>query len=157
MPYPPERIWRALTEGELIEQWLMKNDFQPVVGHKFNFRAQPMGGWNGVADCEVLVADPPRSLAWSQNASGEQAADGLKSIVTWTLTLPDAGTLLRMEHAGFPREGRRRLPGDELRLATCPGKPGACGRGGETVTDTPRTPCGRKRYSHTRQRNCGER
>ena len=101
MPYPPERIWRALTEGELIEQWLMKNDFQPVVGHKFNFRAQPMGGWNGVADCEVLVADPPRSLAWSQNASGEQAADGLHSVVTWTLTPTDAGTLLRMEHSGF--------------------------------------------------------
>ena len=48
MPHPPEKIWRALTQGHLIEEWLMKNDFQPVVGHKFNFRAEPMPGWNGV-------------------------------------------------------------------------------------------------------------
>ena len=41
MPHPPEKIWRALTQGPLIEEWLMKNDFQPVVGHRFNFRATP--------------------------------------------------------------------------------------------------------------------
>jgi uncharacterized protein YndB with AHSA1/START domain len=101
MPYPPERIWRALTEEALIEQWLMKNDFQPVVGHKFNFRAQPMGGWNGVADCEVLVVDPPRYLSWRQNASGDQAAGGLRSVVTWTLTPTGAGTHVRIEHSSF--------------------------------------------------------
>ena len=54
MPYPPEKIWRALTLSPLIEEWLMKNDFQPVVGHRFNFRAAPVLGWNGVTDCEVL-------------------------------------------------------------------------------------------------------
>jgi uncharacterized protein YndB with AHSA1/START domain len=41
MPHPPEKIWRALTQSPLIEEWLMKNDFRPVVGHKFNFRADP--------------------------------------------------------------------------------------------------------------------
>jgi uncharacterized protein YndB with AHSA1/START domain len=101
MPHPPEKIWRALSEGPLIEQWLMQNDFKPIVGHKFNFRATPVPGWNGVADCEVLVVDPPRRLAWSQNASGEQAAEGLKSIVTWTLTPSDSGTLVCMEQTGF--------------------------------------------------------
>jgi uncharacterized protein YndB with AHSA1/START domain len=101
MPHPPEKIWRALSEGPLIEQWLMQNDFKPIVGHKFNFRATPVPGWNGVADCEVLVVDPPRRLAWSQNASGEQAADGLKSIVTWTLIPSDSGTLVCMEQTGF--------------------------------------------------------
>jgi uncharacterized protein YndB with AHSA1/START domain len=101
MPHAPEKIWRALTEGPLIEQWLMKNDFQPIVGHRFNFRAQPMGGWNGVADCEVLVVDPPRCLSWSQSASGDQAADGLHSVVTWTLTPANAGTHVRMEQSGF--------------------------------------------------------
>ena len=39
MPHPQEKIWRALTEGKLMEEWLMKNDFQPVVGHRFDFRA----------------------------------------------------------------------------------------------------------------------
>jgi uncharacterized protein YndB with AHSA1/START domain len=99
--HSPQKIWRALTEGPLIEQWLMKNDFQPTVGHKFNFRAKPVAGWNGVSDCEVLVVDPPHRLSWSQNASGDQAADGLHSVVTWTLTPTGAGTHLRMEQSGF--------------------------------------------------------
>ena len=42
MPHPPQKIWRALTQGPLIEEWLMQTDFQPVVGRKFNFRAAPM-------------------------------------------------------------------------------------------------------------------
>ena len=41
MPHPPEMIWRALTEGPLIEQWLMRNDFQPTVGRRFQFRSAP--------------------------------------------------------------------------------------------------------------------
>ncbi len=101
MPHPPEKIWRALTQSALIEQWLMRNDFEAVVGRKFNFRAQPMAGWNGVSDCEVLAIEPMKLLSWSQNASGEQAQDGLKSIVTWTLTPVEGGTLVRMEHSGF--------------------------------------------------------
>ena len=101
MPHPPEKVWRALSDGQLIAQWLMQNDFKPVVGHKFNFRPKPIAGWNGIADCEVLVIDPPRLLSWSQNASGEQAAEGLKSVVTWTLTPSHSGTLVRMEQSGF--------------------------------------------------------
>ena len=101
MPHAPVKIWRALTQSALIAEWLMKNDFQPAVGHRFNFRSTPIAGWNGVADCEVLVLEPPRRLAWSQCGSGEQAADGLKSVVTWTLTPVAGGTHVRMEHAGF--------------------------------------------------------
>ena len=48
LPYPPEKIWRALTQGPLIEEWLMKNDFEPRVGHRFQLRAQPMPHWNGI-------------------------------------------------------------------------------------------------------------
>ena len=54
MPHPPEKIWRALTQPHLIEEWLMKNDFKPVVGHRFNLR----GDWGGVLDCEVLAVEP---------------------------------------------------------------------------------------------------
>jgi uncharacterized protein YndB with AHSA1/START domain len=54
MPHPPEKIWRALTEAQLIGEWLMKNDFKPAVGHRFNFRSKPMPHWNGVTDCEAL-------------------------------------------------------------------------------------------------------
>jgi uncharacterized protein YndB with AHSA1/START domain len=101
MPHPPEKIWRALTQSHLIEEWLMKNDFQPVVGHKFNFRAKPVMGWNGVTDCEVLEIVPEARLAYSWNASGEQAEGGLKTIVTWTLTPRAGGTHVRMEQSGF--------------------------------------------------------
>ncbi len=40
-PHPPEKLWRALTESPLLAQWMMKNDFAPVVGRKFQFHAQP--------------------------------------------------------------------------------------------------------------------
>jgi len=38
----------ALTQGPLIEVWLMKNDFQPMVGLRFDFRGDPNPHWNGV-------------------------------------------------------------------------------------------------------------
>jgi uncharacterized protein YndB with AHSA1/START domain len=101
MPHPPEKIWRALTQGPLIEEWLMKNDFQPIVGHKFNFRTAPMPHWNGVTDCEVLAVEPNQRLSYSWNASGDEAATGLKTVVTWTLTPTEGGTLVRMEQSGF--------------------------------------------------------
>ncbi|MGB8398725.1 SRPBCC family protein [Bradyrhizobium sp.] len=102
MPHPPEKVWRALTQGHLLEAWLMKNDFQPVVGHKFNFRADPMPHWNGITDCEVLVIEPNKRLAYSWNASGDEAATGMKTIVTWTLTAAgNGGTHVRMEQSGF--------------------------------------------------------
>jgi len=101
MPHPPQKVWRALTQRALIEEWLMKNDFEPVVGHRFNFRAAPIMGWNGVTDCEVLEIIPHQRLVYSWNASGDQAPDGLKTIVTWTLTPRAGGTLVRMEQSGF--------------------------------------------------------
>jgi uncharacterized protein YndB with AHSA1/START domain len=104
MPHPPEKIWRALTQRPLIEGWLMRNDFQPVVGHRFNFRAAPMPHWNGVTDCQVLAVEPNKRLSYSWNASGEEAAGGLKTVVTWTLTPAKGGTHLRMEQSGFRPE-----------------------------------------------------
>lgn len=104
MPHPPEKIWRALTEGPLIEQWLMKNDFRPVEGHRFQFRAEPNPHWNGVTDCEVLAVEPHRRLSYRWCSSGEEKADGLDTVVTWTLSPAEGGTLVRMEHAGFRPE-----------------------------------------------------
>jgi len=111
MPHPVEKIWRALTKGSLIEEWLMNNDFQPVVGHSFNFRATPMPHWNGVVDCQVLVVEPNRQLSYRWNASGEEAAGGLKTTVTWTLTPTKGGTLVRMEQSGFRPEDERNYQG----------------------------------------------
>ncbi|QEE26701.1 SRPBCC domain-containing protein [Terriglobus albidus] len=94
-PHTPEKLWRALTETPLIAQWLLKNDFAPTVGHKFQFRSEPMPQWDGVIDCEVLVVDPLKQLSYSWNALG------LESVVLFTLAPTPGGTHLRMEHSGF--------------------------------------------------------
>jgi uncharacterized protein YndB with AHSA1/START domain len=111
MPHPPEKIWRALTQGPLIEEWLMQNDFQPVVGLKFQFRAAPSPHWNGVTDSEVLVVEPHQRLSYRWDASGSEAATGLKTIVTWTLTPTRGGTRVRMEQSGFRPEDQRNFQG----------------------------------------------
>jgi uncharacterized protein YndB with AHSA1/START domain len=111
MPHPLERVWRALTQGALIEEWLMQNDFQPVEGHRFNFRATPMPHWNGIVDCQVLVVEPNQRLSYSWNASGEEAAGGLKTVVTWTLTPTKGGVHVRMEQSGFRPEDEANYQG----------------------------------------------
>jgi uncharacterized protein YndB with AHSA1/START domain len=98
MPHPQEKIWRALTEGHLIEEWLMTNDFQPVVGHRFTFRATPVPGWSGIIECEVKAVEPHSRLAYSWGTMG------MESVVTWTLTPTEGGTHIRMEQSGFPSE-----------------------------------------------------
>jgi uncharacterized protein YndB with AHSA1/START domain len=95
--HPPEKLWRALTQPHLIEEWLMKNDFEPSVGHRFNLR----GDWGGVLDCEVLTVEPNRTLSYTWNFAHEDAAFDLKSVVTFTLTPTNTGTHLRMEQTGF--------------------------------------------------------
>jgi uncharacterized protein YndB with AHSA1/START domain len=100
MPYPPEKIWRALTQPHLIEEWLMKNDFKPVVGHRFDLRAD----WGSV-DCRVLAVEPNKTLSYTW------AAYGLESVVTWTLTPTGTGTHLRMEQSGFRSEQQQAYQG----------------------------------------------
>ncbi|WP_157015920.1 SRPBCC family protein [Mesorhizobium xinjiangense] len=90
IPHPPERIWRALTQPYLIQEWLMKNDFQPVVSHRFSLTAD----WGGV-DCQVQTVEENRTLSYSWETKD------LESVVTWTLTPTETGTMLRMEQMGF--------------------------------------------------------
>jgi uncharacterized protein YndB with AHSA1/START domain len=97
IPFPPEKVWRALTQPHLIEEWLMKNDFEPVVGHNFKLR----GEWGGILDCEVQAIEQNRTLSYSWNFEHEDAAFNLRSVVTFTLTPIAAGTALRMEQRGF--------------------------------------------------------
>jgi len=95
IPHPPDKIWRALTQPHLIEEWLMRNDFEPIVGHRFNLRRNPKPDLNIVVDCRVLVVEPNKTLSYTWTAYD------LKSVVTWTLTPTSTGTRLRMEQSGF--------------------------------------------------------
>jgi uncharacterized protein YndB with AHSA1/START domain len=108
LPHAPEVVWRALTTADLIGRWLMPNDFAPVVGKSFTFRAKPMGSWDGVVHCEVLEVVPNRKLVYSwKGGSDENAKYGSKldTVVTWTLTPVAGGTKLRLVHAGFRSPG----------------------------------------------------
>jgi uncharacterized protein YndB with AHSA1/START domain len=98
LPHPPEKVWRALTESPLIGEWLMGNDFEPQVGHRFKFRSTPVPNWNGVIDSQVLIVEPVSRLSYSWGTMG------MESVVTWTLTPTASGTHVRMEHSGFPSE-----------------------------------------------------
>jgi uncharacterized protein YndB with AHSA1/START domain len=105
--HPPEKLWRALTQPHLIEEWLMKNDFNPVVGHRFNISAD----WGGVLDCEVLAVEPNQTLSYTWNLAHQDPAFNLQSVVTFTLTPTRTGTRLRMEQSGFRPEQRRAYGG----------------------------------------------
>jgi uncharacterized protein YndB with AHSA1/START domain len=98
--YPPEKIWRALTQPHLLEDWLMKNDSKPVVDHRFKFSAD----WGSV-DCQVREVELHKMLSYTW------AAHGLESIVTWILTPSSAGTVLRMEQTGFRPEQQQAYQG----------------------------------------------
>ena len=100
LPFPPEKIWRALTQPQLLEQWLMQNDFEPVVGHRYNLRAD----W-GVVDCQVLAVEANKTLSCTWDSLG------LKSVVTWTRTPTSTGTHVRMEQSGFPPDQPRYYQG----------------------------------------------
>jgi uncharacterized protein YndB with AHSA1/START domain len=106
-PHPPERLWRALTQPHLMEEWLMKNDFKPDVGHHFKLR----GEWGGILDCEVLEVEPQKSLSYTWDFKHEDSAYNLTSVVTFTLTKTSSGTHLRMEQAGFRPDQKQAFGG----------------------------------------------
>ena len=105
--HAPEKLWRALTQPHLMEEWLMKNDFKPQVGHRFSLR----GEWGGVLDCQVLTLEPPTRLAYSWNFKHEDPAYDLASVVTFILTPTPTGTHLRMEQAGFRPDQKQAFGG----------------------------------------------
>jgi uncharacterized protein YndB with AHSA1/START domain len=98
--FPPEKIWRALTQPHLIEEWLMKSDFKPVVDHRFKFSAD----W-GAVECQVMAIEPNKTLSYTWGAMG------LGSVVTWTLTPTGTGTHLRMEQSGFQPDQQQAYQG----------------------------------------------
>jgi len=102
IPQPPEKVWRALTQPQLIAEWLMKNDFEPVVDHRFTLSAD----W-GAVEGRVLAVEPNKKLTYTWEAFG------LESIVTWTLTPTSTGTHLRVEQSGFRPDQQQAYHGAE--------------------------------------------
>ncbi|MGW8779358.1 SRPBCC family protein [Streptomyces sp. NPDC055796] len=109
LPHPPGKVWRALTEPELIAQWLMPCDFRLEVGHRYTMTGtpRPNAGFSGTTAAEVLAFEPGRMLAvrW-QDASDANRADWT---ITWTLAPEGRGTRLFLLHEGFD-------PDDDLQM-----------------------------------------
>jgi uncharacterized protein YndB with AHSA1/START domain len=99
----PEVVWEYLTKPELLAHWLMPNDFKPIVGHKFQLSAKPKlkFDFDGKIYCEVLEIVPYKRLVYSWKGGLSKESPSLDSIVIWTLTPNDNGTILTLEHKGF--------------------------------------------------------
>ncbi len=99
-PYSPERVWQVITNRRALAAWLMDNDFEPRIGHKFRFQPQPQQGIEDTIYCEVIELDEPRSLSYTWRGS----LMCKPTIVTWKLLPVDGGTQLQVEHKGFESE-----------------------------------------------------
>ncbi len=94
-PHPREVVWRALTDREALAAWLMPNDFEPRVGHRFRFRTDPAPGFDGIVRCEVLELAPPHRMVWSW------VGGPVDTRLTFELAEVPSGTELRLTHSGF--------------------------------------------------------
>ncbi|MBF2008266.1 MAG: SRPBCC domain-containing protein [Chlorogloeopsis fritschii C42_A2020_084] len=99
-PYPPQRVWQVLTNSQVLAAWLMENDFEPRIGHRFRFMCPPLPGLNGSIDCEVIELDEPKRLSYTWQDSMMRQP----SIVTWTLKPVDGGTRVQLEHKELRHE-----------------------------------------------------
>jgi uncharacterized protein YndB with AHSA1/START domain len=102
-PHPKETVWEYLTSAELLEQWLMKNNFLPVVGHRFYFKTNPIPALNfdGICHCQVLEIIPFEKLSYSWKGGSGNGDTLLDTVVEWKLISTGAGTTLLLEHSGF--------------------------------------------------------
>ena len=102
-PHPAATVWDYLTNPDLMAEWLMKNDFAPIVGHAFTFRIPPIEklDFDGIIYCTVLELVPYKKLVYSWKTGPGDGKIVLDSIVTWTLHEKEHGTELLLEHTGI--------------------------------------------------------
>jgi uncharacterized protein YndB with AHSA1/START domain len=99
---PPELVWRALTEPDLLARWLAPNDIRAIVGERFTLRPDGAVGQRPI-ECEVLEAEPPERLSYRWRGGEPGAPDALDTVVTWIIEpAPGGGSRLRLIHDGFP-------------------------------------------------------
>lgn len=99
----PQAVWEYLTNAELMAQWLMPNDFQPIIGYDFQFKTKPIPSLNfdGIVYCKVLEILPLKKLSYSWKTGPGDGAITIDSLVVWKLQSKGEGTELVLEHTGF--------------------------------------------------------
>ncbi|MFI6502627.1 SRPBCC domain-containing protein [Nonomuraea typhae] len=97
-PHPPAKVWRVLTDPELMARWLMPNDFKLEVGHAFTFTTDPLPrfGFDGVVHCRVLEIEHQKLLkiSWTDRKTADWT-------VSWRLEGEGRGTRVFLDHEGF--------------------------------------------------------
>ncbi len=93
-PHPPEKVWQALTDCRILNAWMMTNNFEARLGHKFKFESNSLPGIKTIIHCEVVELNKPKRLiySWQDSVTGEP------SLVIWTLTAVEDGTQLQLKH-----------------------------------------------------------
>jgi len=101
--HPPQAVWEYLTKAGLMELWLMKNDFEPVIGHEFQFRTKPVPSlaFDGIVYCKVLEIEPFKRLSYSWKLGPGDGTINVDSVVRWELLPKDNGTELLLDHGDF--------------------------------------------------------
>jgi uncharacterized protein YndB with AHSA1/START domain len=101
-PQSPEVVWEYLTNPELVAQWLMPGNFQPILGHEFQLTTKPKAelDFDGIFHCKILEVTPFTKLSYSWKFG---PGDGTlnDSVVDWTLSEKDNGTELQIIHRGI--------------------------------------------------------
>lgn len=88
LPDGPEKVWRALTDAEIVSEWLGPNDLRPVEGVTFTVHDPSIS--EAPVECEVLSVEPERSIVFGWRDSAARR-DGLDSTVTFEIAGNDAG------------------------------------------------------------------
>lgn len=101
--HAPQIVWDYLTKAELMEQWLMKSNFELKLGHDFQFTTGPVPAldFDGIVYCKVLEIEPLKKLTYSWKCGPGNGKITIDSIVYWTLLEKDNGTELLLENSGF--------------------------------------------------------
>ena len=117
--HSPEKVWRALTDPELLTEWLLPVfGLQLELGAAFTFKTQPYPPWDGTVSCRVLEIEAHRKLSYSW-VVGDMALD---TVVTFTLTPTASGSRLSLVQSGFKPDQKQASGGARYGWKTMGGK-----------------------------------
>jgi len=113
LAHPPSKVWRAITDPELLREWLLPAiGFDLTPGARFTLQGPAMPGWDGKVQCETIDAVPGERLRY------KWVVGDLDTTVTFTLSPTSKGTLLSLVQTGFTSSQKQNYAGARYGLRT---------------------------------------